>query len=172
MFRVWKILFLTSMSVLLLAGCNQSLEENAATGIKAAKEAFDLDIKERTEEIADVKIYKPAGFAMSDKSDAQNIVFTNKEDTYILFINPNEKKGSQLFYDLLQANPNKKIIDEATFTDDGVFGFAAVVQNGKDQVELIASVDGAKMTTLVKNKKIEEKLTKMMEIVRSVKQDF
>ncbi len=38
---------------------------------------------------------------MNDKSDAQNIVFTKNEETFILFVNPNEKSDSKLFYDLL-----------------------------------------------------------------------
>ena len=46
---------------------------------------------------------------MSDKSDAQNIVFTKNTDTFILFVNPNEKSDSKLFYDLLLADQRKKL---------------------------------------------------------------
>ena len=135
------------------------------------EESFHADVKDRTDEIEGIKLYKPAGFTIGNKSDAQNIVFTKQDETYILFNNPNEKGNSKLFYELLLADQEKDIVEQATFEDDGIFGFAAVVKIGEDKVELIASVGGSKMTTLTKQKNSEEGLAKMMEIVRSIKQD-
>ncbi|HJF32312.1 MAG TPA: hypothetical protein K8V56_11140 [Sporosarcina psychrophila] len=170
MFRKWKFIFLLAVSVLALAGCGKSLDERATSGVETAREAFHSNDKNRTEEIDGIKLYKPAGFTMNDNSDAQNIVFMKNDETFILFINPNEKSDSKLFYDLLLADQSKEIVEQATFTDEDTFGFAAVVKSG-DDVELITSVGGTKMTTLTKKKKIEENLARMMEIVRSVKQD-
>ncbi len=169
MFRKWRFIFLVAMSVLLLASCNQSLDEKVAAGIEAAEKAFHSDDKEHTEEIDGIKLYKPAGFTISDHSDAQNIVFTKNEEPFILFINPNEKSDSKLFFDLLQADQKKEIIEQATFTDEEIFGFVAVVKSDADHVELIVSIGGAKMTTMTTNKKIEENLASMMEVVRSIK---
>lgn len=171
MFRKWKFIFLLAISVLALAACGKSLGERATAGVEAAREAFHSNDKNRTEEIDGVKLYKPAGFTMNDNSDAQNIVFTKNEETFILFINPNEKSDSKLFYDLLLADQSKKIIEQATFTDGDTFGFAAVVKSDDDNVELITSVGGSKMTTITKKKKVEEDLAKMMGIVRSIKRD-
>jgi hypothetical protein len=171
MFRKRKFIFLLTIAVLLLTACGKSLDERAAAGVEASREAFHSNDKNHTEEIDGIKFYKPAGFAMDTKSDAQNIVFTKNEETFILFINPNEKKDSKLFYDLLLADKSKEIIEQATFTDEGTFGFAAVVKSGEDNVELIASVGGSKMTTMTKKKKVEENLAMMMEIVRSIQQD-
>lgn len=168
MFRGWKFIFLTLITVVLLAACGQSLDEKVTAGISAAEEAFHANDKDRTEEVDGIKLYKPAGFTISDLSDAQNIVFTKNEETFILFINPNEKSDSKLFYDLLLADQNKDIIEQATFEDEGIFGFAAVVKSGDNQVELIASVGGAKMTAMAKKNKIEEDLARMMEVVRSI----
>ena len=84
-----------------------------------------MNDKEPTEEIDGIKLYKPTGFKISEKSDAQNIVFTKNEETFILFINPNEKSDSKLFYDLLLADQSKEIIEQATFNDGGTFGFAS-----------------------------------------------
>ena len=69
--------------------------------MEAAQEAFHSNDKDQTEEIDGIKLYKPAGFKINEKSDAQNIIFTKNEETFILFINPNEKSDSKLFYDLL-----------------------------------------------------------------------
>lgn len=171
MSRKWKFIFLMVVSALLLVGCGKTLDESAAAGIEAARESFHADAKDRTAEVEGIKLYKPAGFTIGNKSDAQNIVFTKQDETYILFNNPNEKGNSKLFYELLLADQEKDIVEQATFEDDGIFGFAAVVKIGEDKVELIVSVGGSKMTTLTKQKNSEEGLAKMMEIVRSIKQD-
>ena len=169
MFRKWKFKFLLVISVFILTACNESLSENAAAGIEAAEAVFHLNDKEPTEEIDGVKLYKPIGFTINEQSDAQNIVLTKNKETFILFINPNEKSDSQLFYDLLLADQNKEIIEQATFTDEDIFGFVAVVKSDNDKVELITSVGGAKMTTLTTTKTIEENMSTMMEVVRSIK---
>ncbi|WP_203246620.1 hypothetical protein [Sporosarcina beigongshangi] len=170
MFRRWKFVFLLVMSAFLLTACSESLNDRATAGVEAAEAVFHLNDKEPTEKIDGIQLYKPAGFVISEQSDAQNIVMTKSKETFILFNNPNEKSDSQLFYDLLIADQNKKIIEQATFNDEGTFGFVAVVKSDDDNVELIASVGGSKMTTLTTAKKIEENVTEMMEIVRSVKQ--
>ena len=159
------------LSVILLVGCGKTLDERAEAGIRAAQTAFYANDKNRTEDIEGVKLYKPAGFSMSENSDGQNIIFKKQDDTYILFNNPNEKSDSKLFYELLLADKEKEIVEQGTFEEEGVFGFAAVIASGNDRVELIASVGGAKMTTMTKQKNIEEDLTRMMEIVRSIKRD-
>lgn len=169
MFRTWKFIFLLVISVFLLASCNKSLSESAIAGVEAAEAVFHLNDKEPTEEIDGVKLYKPVGFVISEQSDAQNIVFTKSKETFILFINPNEKSDSRLFYDLLLADQNKEIIEQATFEDEDIFGFVAVVKSENDKVELITSVGGSKMTTMTTIKKIEESMTEMMAVVRSIK---
>jgi predicted Zn-dependent protease len=171
MFRKWKFIFLLMISVLALVACGKSLDEKATSGVEAAKEAFYSNDKNRTEEIDGIKLHKPAGFKIDEKSDAQNIVFTKNEETFILFINPNEKSDSNLFYDLLLADKSKEIIEQATFNDEGTFGFAAVVKSSNDDIELITSVGGSKMTTVTKKGNIEENLTRMMEIVRSIQRE-
>ena len=169
MFRKWKFIFLLVISVFILTACNESLSESATAGAEAAKTVFHLNDKEPTEEIDGIKLYKPIGFVINEQSDAQNIVLTKNKETFILFNNPNEKSDSQLFYDLLLADQNKEIVEQLTFTDNDTFGFVAVVKSDNDKVELITSVGGSKMTTLTTTKKIEENMTEMMEVVRSIK---
>lgn len=169
MLRTWKFLFLLTMFVLLLAGCANSLEDRSASGVIAAKEAFFANSKDQTEEIEGIKLYKPAGFIISEKSDAYNIIFKKGNETFLLFINPNEKEDSRLFYDLLLADKGKEIIAEETFSDDGNSGFVAIIKNDDESVELVVSVGGAKMTTITKKKKLEKEVREMMEVVRSLK---
>ena len=170
MFRTWKFLFLTFLSITILAGCGKTLDERSADGIAAAKEAFQLHDKNVNDEVKGVSLYKPAGFTIEDNSDAQNIVMKKGDEMFILFINPNENRDSRLFYDLLEGEKESDRYEEV-FTEEGYFGFASISEVGEDQVELIASVGGIKMTTITKNKNIEKNMASMMEIVRSIEQD-
>lgn len=169
MFRSWKFLFLIILSISVLTACGQTLDERAADGIAVAKEAFLLDDKQTNDEVQGVPLYKPSGFTIAEDSDAQNIVMKKGDETFILFINTNEEKDSRLFYDLLDNNEERKRFEEV-FTSDGYFGFASVVKIGEDQVELITSVGGVKMTTITKKKNIRNDLARMMEITRSINQ--
>ncbi|AOV07194.1 hypothetical protein [Sporosarcina ureilytica] len=168
MFQTWKYIFLVSVVVFLLTACGKSLEDYASEGIKAAREAFHADNKEQTEEIDGTKLYKPVGFTISDDSDAQNIVFNKGKETFILFVNPNETKESDLFYELLHANEEANIVAEEKFSDGDTFGFAAIVNHEDGTIELIASVGGAKMSTLTNEKNVVRNLETMMQIVRSI----
>lgn len=153
-----------------LAGCGKTLDEQADDGIAAAKEAFQLHDKQINDEVQGVSLYKPSGFTIEETSDPQNIVMKKGDETFILFINPNEDRQSRLFYDLLASNENDERFEEV-FSEDGYFGFASIVKLAEDKVELIASVGGVKMTTITKNKNIENNMARMMEIVRSIEQD-
>lgn len=170
MFRFWGLLFSLILLAFVLAGCNQSINERAEAGINEAEVVFDANDKKTNDEVEGLAYYQPPGFSVDDASDSQNIVFTYKNETYLLFNNPNEKSDSRLFYDLLKADNPKNLIEEKTFSTDDVFGFSAIIEKGENSYELIASVGGVKMTTLTKERHIEDRLARMMEIVRSVEQ--
>lgn len=169
MFRFWKFLFLAFLSITALTACGKTFDERATDAIASAKEAFQLHDQQVNDEVHGISLYKPAGFTIEEKSDAQNIVMKKGNETFLLFINQNEMKDSRLFYDLLTKSEDENRVEEA-FTDNGYFGFASIVKKGEDQVELITSVGGIKMTTITKNKNIETNMGKMMEIVRSIEQ--
>lgn len=167
MFRSWKFIFLVMISILLLTACGKSLEDKVTEGLNSAEKVFYDNNKVANEEVDGVKFYKPSDFEIKKGSDSQNIILTTKSDTFILFNNPNEEPNSHLFYDLMMADKTKTIIEEKSFTDGDIFGFAAVIENN-DTVELITSVGGTKITTLANNNDVESHLTVMMEILRSI----
>ena len=166
MFRSWKFIFLV-LAMFLLTACGKSLEEQVDEGLKSAERVFHENNKVANEEIDGLKFYKPIDFTIKEGSDSKNIILTRKNDTFILFNNPNEEMNSHLFYDLLKADEARTIIGEKSFTDGDLFGFAAVIEND-DTVELIASVGGTKISTLANKKDVENHLTVMMEILRSI----
>ena len=89
-------------------------------------------------------------FVIEEDSDETNIVLMkdNEEFPYVLFINPNEKQNSQLFYDLLQAEKKNITYAQETYEQNNRFGFIAVLPSGEEQFEIIASIGGVKLTTI------------------------
>lgn len=168
MFRKGKLVTVMLFAVLLLGACGKTIETRVQDGLKAAEETFYKEPKAYTEDVDGTRLYKPAGFKVNENSDAQNIVLSKGKQPFILFVNPNEAKDSQLFYDLLHADEDSDIIAEEKFTDGDTFGFVAVIQSDEDVVELIANVGGAKITTQTTGKNIVGNLKTMMRIVRSI----
>jgi hypothetical protein len=152
----------------MLAGCSATIEERTSEGIKEAGEVFADQARNPNTEVGNASFYKPIGFEVQEGSDEQNIVLEKGGNTYVLFINPNEKKDSRLFYDLLYADPAKEILETGTFERHDMFGFAGATVVSGERVELVAGSGGRKITTLSEEGAIKKNLKAMMEIVRSV----
>ena len=156
--------------LLVLSGCNQSIDDQIANGLQLTETVFAEEPEEHTEKIGDIKLYLPSNFKVEDSSDAYNIVISKGKESYILFINDEEAQDSKLYYNLLKENEADKIIEEATYDKNGRFGFTAVLKTeDKNEMELIVSSGGVKMTTISQTKHIETNLREMTKIVHSVK---
>ncbi|WP_391116486.1 hypothetical protein [Psychrobacillus sp. L3] len=167
MTRQWMRLCIASLAVILLVGCS-SVEEQAADGIENAKIVFQGDAEKANEKVGNLKVFLPTGFSIEDASDQTNILLSKGKDSYILFVNPNELPGSQLYYDLMIADTKLKIVEKNRFEQNGRFGFAAIIQNSEDNFELITSIGGIKLTTISKQHNIASNLENMMQIVKSI----
>lgn len=165
MIRTWKLV-LTAAILLVLSACS-TLEEKAAEGMEKAEEVFFGESVKANEKIENVQFFKPSNFSISEESDAQNIILTNRGEPFVLFINPNEKPDSRLHYDLMKEK-NEKVLFEKTFEEGDRFGFVAVVQNAENVMEVIVSSGGVKMTTLTKEDQVEDHIETMMKVVKSV----
>lgn len=156
--------------LLVLSGCNQSIDDQIANGLQLTETVFAEEPEEHTVEIGDIKLYLPSNFKVEDSSDAYNIVISKGKESYILFINDREAQDSKLYYSLLKENEADKIIEESTYDKDGRFGFTGVLKTDEEnEMELIVSSGGVKMTTISKAKQIENNLREMTKIVHSVK---
>ncbi|KUF29452.1 MULTISPECIES: hypothetical protein [Lysinibacillus] len=156
--------------LLVLSGCNQSIDDQIANGLQLTETVFAEEPEEHTEKIGDIKLYLPSNFKVEDSSDAYNIVISKGKESYILFINDEEAQDSKLYYNLLKENEADKIIEELTYDKNGRFGFTAVLKTeDKNEMELIVSSGGVKMTTISQTKHIETNLREMTKIVHSVK---
>lgn len=171
MSRKWLRIAIAPFLLISLAACSASAEEQTKEGIKAAKEIFQGEIVEANEKVDQVELFVPGGFTIQEDSDETNIVLMDNSDSYVLFINPNEKQDSNLFYDLLQAEKKDKVLAQETFEQNGRFGFVAVYPSGEDRYEIISSIGGVKLTTISDEANISANMEKMMKMVRSVKNE-
>lgn len=167
--NVWKPLLLASTLTMMLAGCSAPVAEQIEKGLVSAEMTFTSEAMETTDEVGDIQVYMPRGYEITDGSVDMNYVVTKGDDQYILFVNAIEEEDSQLHYDNLIEKLGDKVTEEQTYMNDGVFGFSAVVKHAENEYELIVSNGGIKMSTMSGDKKIDQKLQAMMEIVRSVK---
>ena len=167
MTRKWMRLLIASLVVSLLVGCS-SLEEQAVNGIENAKVAFQDDAEKPNEKVNNINIFIPSGFSIEKESNETNILLSKGNESFILFINPNELQSSRLYYDLMMSDSNLKVVEEKTFEQNGRFGFAAIIENSEEKYELITSIGGIKLTTISQAQDIENNLEKMMLIVRSI----
>ncbi|MFJ7920205.1 hypothetical protein ACIQ6U_10630 [Lysinibacillus fusiformis] len=166
----WLQVIGLTLLLLMLSGCNQSIDEQIANGLQITETVFAEEPEEHTEEIGNIKLYLPSNFKVEDSSDAYNIVISKGKESYILFINDKEAQDSKLYYHLLKDNEADKIIEETTYDKDGRFGFTAVLKtDDENEMELIVSSGGVKMTTISPAKHIEDNLREMTKIVHSVK---
>ncbi|WP_301109419.1 hypothetical protein [Sporosarcina sp.] len=167
MFRNGKVVLLILLAVV-LAGCSQKVESRTDDGFIDAKNAFEANDKRANDSVGDIKFHKPTTMKVDKQSTSQTIVLTKRNDSFYLTVNPNEKKDSRVYYDLLLTDEPEKLIGAQTFAKDEAFGFVAVIQKSENLVELVANVGGAKVETVTNEENIDSYLEKMMQIARSV----
>ena len=165
--RNWIHMALLTAILLMLAGCGKTIEEQVSTGIASAETKFEAKPLLANTEIDNVSLYLPSGFSIANGETESNYLVQNGKDQYIFFVNPFEQADSQLHYQLLKDDETKKILQDKTFEQDGLFGFSAVTEYDKGQFEIIVSIGGKKMTTISTEKNVDAKITSMMEIIRS-----
>lgn len=155
--------------MVMLAGCGTPLEEQIETGFTESEAVFNNEAETTNTQIENIELFLPENFKVQQSEVENNYLLTNDRQQYVLFVNEFEDSDSKLYYEQLQAKLKDKIVEEKTFTKDGIFGFSAVVEVKDDEFECITSIGGVKMTTLTEAKAVDEKLTTMMNIVASVK---
>lgn len=158
------------LMLLALTGCNETIDKQIENGLQQTQTIFAEKPESHTDTLGQIKLFLPSKFEIEDSSDPYNILISKGKESYILFINDREKADSKLYYELLQGDSSKEIIDEITYKQDGFFGFSAVTKTEHDdEFELIVSSGGVKMTTISQGNHIEDNLQEMTKIVHSVK---
>ena len=167
--RKWIHFIWISVVILMLTACGKPVEEQVTEGVASTATVFEAKPVEPTTTVGKIKVYLPNGYKIEEGTNEMNYIVTKGKESFILFVNTIEQEDSRLHYDLLVNDSKLNIMKEQTFEQEEAFGFAAVIEHSEEQYELVVSSGGVKMTTIAKDKKIDEKLVDMMEIVRSVK---
>jgi hypothetical protein len=162
-----SILFI---SLLFLAGCSLSIEDATEKTVSTVEKSFVDKEMEASEESEAFSYYLPIQFSIETETE-NNIVFTNKKQTYVLFVNPYEPYDSEVVYDSTKSNYENLELDH-TMTEDGKLGYILISQVEEEEeefYEVTVGVGGVKMTTVADTQNMEASAKTMMEIVSSVK---
>lgn len=167
--RRWLLALAVVALTFVLTGCGKSVQEQIDVGVASAATTFQENAETPNTTIGAIDLFVPKTYKVEQGANKMNYILTKNKDSYILFVNTNEEEDSKLHYDNLMADASKEVVKSQQMTTDEAFGFSAVVALDDKQYELIVSIGGVKMTTISEDRKIEEKLHTMMQIVRSVK---
>lgn len=154
-----------------LTGCTATPEERIVKGIENAQGAFEEEPESTNETVGPTSLYVPNGYSIEEPSDGFNSLITKGRDSFALLINPNEGAASTFFYDLQKEDSEQLWVADETFQQNGRFGFATVEEIAEDQLELVVSSGGVKLTTVTTERDIPKNMDWMMKTVRSIDSD-
>lgn len=160
----------TVLSIILLAGCTGAPEERLAGGLSETRKAFENEPPETNERAGEIDLHLPGGYEIEEPADEKNIIVTNGNDSYVLFVNPNEAPDSKFFYDLQKADEEQLFAADETFEQNGRFGFVTLKEIAEDRMEIAVSAGGAMMTTISKESSVPGNMKWMMRTVRSIEE--
>nr|WP_106780475.1 hypothetical protein [Lysinibacillus timonensis] len=168
MIKKWVFSIITVLTVMVLSACGKSLDEQIELGVANSQAVFEEAPQEPNHTVGAIEVFLPAGYTIEESEDKANYLLKKDNQEYILFVNSNEQKNSELLYELFKQNSGKQIIKEQTVKTDNEFGFTAIVLNDDDTYELIVNSGNVKISTLSNDHNIDQKLVDMTKIARSV----
>ncbi|MET3682683.1 hypothetical protein ABID56_000764 [Alkalibacillus flavidus] len=163
-------LVLKGLSFLILAlvitGCSQSMEEAFDKGESHVKDTFlSTEGPEANYTVNDFELYKPDELRVSEQN-ASNIVFNDSGQSYILFINEFEAPNSRWFYNQIE-NKDQYL---RTFQTDEAFAYLHADNYEEDSYEVHVGIGGIKMSTVTTPNQMEDDITMMINMIKSVEQ--
>ncbi|MDR4889276.1 hypothetical protein RGU12_17320 [Fredinandcohnia sp. QZ13] len=159
-----KVLFLTLLLIVgLLTGC-ASVEDESKETISSVETAFNAQPEKTNSENGDVSFYLPSTMKI-EKKDENNVILQKGNQTFILFVNPNEERTSDALYKEIDA---EKFMVDQTFKDKERYGYVKAYKIEDKLYIVTVGIGGIKMTTEVKVSEISESASEMMKIVSSV----
>lgn len=154
-----------------LTACTATPEEQIVKGLANAEEAFEAEPENTNDAVGPISLYVPNGYGIEEPSDGFTSLITRGSDLFTLLINPNEGAASTFFYDLQKNDAEQLWVADETFQQNGRFGFATIEEIAEDQLELVVSAGGVKLTTVTTESEIPQNMDWMMKTVRSIDSD-
>ncbi|TMU85956.1 hypothetical protein FGG79_12250 [Bacillus sp. BHET2] len=153
--------------VLILAGCNTTIDKEKDQTANVVKEALNSNEKP-DEEAGNIRFYLPFG-AEIKKESPYNIIISKSSDTFILFTNPQEDKDSELLYKMA-VNDKESLVKHGTFKENDRLGYYVIKKlPDTEEYELIVGVGGTKVTTQSEVANLADHAEMMMKMAASVK---
>ncbi|MBN8192033.1 hypothetical protein JI667_07730 [Bacillus sp. NTK074B] len=153
--------------MLLLAGCNTTIDQEKEGTANAVKDALNSN-EAADEQAGNISFYLPFG-AEIEKESPYNIIISKDSDTFILFTNPQEDKDSELLYKMA-INDKESLVKNGTFKEDDRLGYYVIKElPDTEEYELTVGVGGTKVTTQSQMKDLADNAEMMMKMAASVK---
>ncbi len=160
------MLILSLCFIFTLAGCNISDEDLTKATINQTKLAFEEQPKKPNKKTDLFSYYVPKEFEIKE-TNKYNVLLEKGKQSYILFVNLNEKTNSKVSYEALSSQYKNPFILKS-FESNGKFGYLFVDKIDKNKYEVTVGIGGTKLTTESNAINIEEDVQNMMYIVNSV----
>ncbi|MEH7387264.1 hypothetical protein V7147_17885 [Bacillus sp. JJ1521] len=159
-----KVLFLSLLLIVgLLSGC-ASVEDESKETVTSVGTVFNAQPEKTNSENGEVSFYLPSTMKI-EKKDENNMILQKGDQTFILFVNPNEERTSDVEYKAIDA---KEFAVDQTYTDKERYGYVKAFEIKDKQYLVTVGIGGIKMTTEVKLSEMSESASEMMKIVSSV----
>lgn len=151
----------------LLAACSQSKSEAWNNTISVVKEVVKNKPVAANAEVFQFKYYKPSDYSIK-KQSKNNIVFTEDETTYILFVNPNKEVGSQLHYERAKKEKTKQDLLKS-FETESSFVYVYLKKLKEEHYKLVISEDNVVMKAKTTLDNLADRAEEMARVVHSIR---
>ncbi|GAA0455846.1 hypothetical protein [Alkalibacillus silvisoli] len=162
--RYNKILGVLFLGVI-IGACSPSVEDAFNQADSTVKDVFlSTEAKEPNYSFDSFNVYKPDELEVLDESE-HNVVFTDGDQPFVLFVNELEAPNSRWFYDRIEDEG----VHLRTFQTDEAFSYLHALEHDEDY-EVHLGIGGIKMSTVSSLNEIEGDIEMMIEIINSVKE--
>ncbi|WP_332633829.1 hypothetical protein [Halalkalibacter flavus] len=162
--KCWKVsLFLTFL--LLVVGCQVTEEEALELGHQAFIHNLEEDSLEPNTELSMFHVYLPRGFEVIEDIE-YNALFQSGEQLFVLFHQPAEPATSSIHLQRDLAAAGGALLYELLEAEDQL-AYLIVTEEDEEQLFVIVTVGGAKLSTLTTYNDLRDSIEAMTEIVQS-----
>jgi hypothetical protein len=163
-----KRIIILSLCIVLVGGCTPTKKEAVQNTEKDITAIFKDKPKSANEKTEYFTFHKPSTLTISQKGK-HNIIFQDHDkNVYILFVNPKEKKSSELNYQSVKKHMKSDDVLKS-FHVGNTFVYVYVKPIKNEEVELVVAAGGIKMSTKTTLKQMTDQAEMMAEVILSVK---
>ncbi|MDT8859353.1 hypothetical protein N0O92_03840 [Alkalihalobacillus sp. MEB130] len=161
--KVWQVSVLISFLVFLV-GCQVTEEEALELGQLAFLNNLEEEIEPNTE-LSMSELYLPRGFEVMEDIE-YNALIQSGEQLFVLFHQPTEPRTSNVHLERDLPTAGGALLYDLRESEDQL-AYIIVTEEDEDQLFVIVTVGGAKISTLTTYRELEVSIEAMTAIVQS-----